>query len=91
MAEFPARPEFRQELAKIHNNRADLLRDSGRLKQAEQDYDQALTMLKQLAADFPSRPEFRQELARSHKSRGIVMQNAGRSRRLRKTTTRPCA
>src|SRR5262249_34397930 len=32
------------------------------LQEAEKDYDQALSIYKQLAADFPSRPEFRQEL-----------------------------
>jgi hypothetical protein len=33
---------------------------SRRLQEAEQDYDQALSIQKRLAADFPSRPEFRE-------------------------------
>jgi hypothetical protein len=59
-AEFHSRPEFRQNLAKSHANRGNLLRATSRLKEAEK----ALSIRKQLAADFPSRPAFRQELAR---------------------------
>jgi serine/threonine protein kinase/tetratricopeptide (TPR) repeat protein len=50
----------------------------GELKEAEQDYDQALSIRKQLAANFPSRPEFCQELARSHNNRGILLRGTGR-------------
>src|SRR5262249_52938413 len=60
-ADFPSRPEFRQELAVSHNNRGNLLHDTGRLQEAAQAHDQALSIRKQLAADFPSRPEFRRE------------------------------
>src|SRR5262249_54065718 len=35
----------------------------GEFREAEQDYDQAVSIYKQLAADFPSRLEFRQNLA----------------------------
>jgi serine/threonine protein kinase/Tfp pilus assembly protein PilF len=79
-ADFPARPEFRQELARSQHNRAMLLRDTGRLKEAEQDYDQALSIRKQLAADFPARPEFRQDLAGSHTNRGVLLSDTGRPR-----------
>jgi tetratricopeptide (TPR) repeat protein len=77
-ADFPARPEFRHELAMSHNNRGGLLYITGRLKEAEKDYEQAVDILTRLAADFPSRPEFRQELARSHYSRGRLLRDTGR-------------
>jgi hypothetical protein len=43
----------------------------GELKEAAKDYDQALSILEQLAANFLNRREFRQELARGHNSRGV--------------------
>src|SRR5262249_2067196 len=50
----------------------------GELREAEQDYDQALNIHKQLAANFPTRPEFRQKLADSHTNRGMVRSDTGR-------------
>jgi serine/threonine protein kinase len=77
-ADFPSRPEFRQDLAHSHNSRGILLRGTGRPHEAEKDYDQALSISKQLVADFPTRPEFRRELALSHNNRGILMNATGR-------------
>jgi tetratricopeptide (TPR) repeat protein len=50
----------------------------GELTDAEKDYDQALSIYKQLAADFPSRPAFRQQLAASHNNRGVLLHDTGR-------------
>jgi tetratricopeptide (TPR) repeat protein len=50
----------------------------GRLKEAEEDFDQALSIHKQLAADFPTRPEFRQKLASSYVNRGTLLRITGR-------------
>jgi tetratricopeptide (TPR) repeat protein/tRNA A-37 threonylcarbamoyl transferase component Bud32 len=50
----------------------------GELREAEQDYDQAVSIREQLAADFPTRPEFRQTLADSHTNRGMVRSDTGR-------------
>ena len=77
-ADFPSRPEFRDELAVSHHNRGRLLYITGRLQESEKDYDQALSIYKQLAADFPSRPEFRQNLARSYIGRSAVLIHTGR-------------
>jgi tetratricopeptide (TPR) repeat protein len=77
-ADFPSRPEFRQELALSHNNHGVVLSETGRRQEAQKDYDQALSIYMQLAADFPSRPEFRHELARSHNSRGVLLDSMGR-------------
>src|SRR5262245_42092931 len=59
-ADFPTRPEFRQELGNSHNNRGILRRATGRLQEAEADFGAGLGIRKQLAADFPTRPEVRQ-------------------------------
>jgi serine/threonine protein kinase len=77
-ADFPSRPEFRQELAIGHNNRGILLHATGRLKEAEADFETALRIQKQLAADFPSRPEYRQELATGYNNRGVLLKGTGR-------------
>lgn len=77
-ADFPARHEFRRDLAKSHSDRGILLSDTGRPKEAEADYAAALALQKQLAADFPASPEIRQELARSHTNRGSLLSDTGR-------------
>jgi tetratricopeptide (TPR) repeat protein len=56
----------------------------GELQEAEQDYDQAMSIYKELVADFPSRPEFRRELAGSHNNRGILLRTTGRLREAEK-------
>jgi tetratricopeptide (TPR) repeat protein len=50
----------------------------GELQEAERDYDQALSIQKQLAADFPTRPGYRQDLASTHNNRGILRLATGR-------------
>jgi serine/threonine protein kinase/lipoprotein NlpI len=51
----------------------------GELKEAEQDYDQALSLYKQLVADSPSRADFCQALAECHNGRGaLVFYDKGR-------------
>jgi tetratricopeptide (TPR) repeat protein len=62
-ADFPTRPDFRQDLALSHNNLAVLFARTSRLKQAEKAYLDALTLYKQLAADFPNLPDLRNSLA----------------------------
>jgi eukaryotic-like serine/threonine-protein kinase len=50
----------------------------GELKEAEQDYDQALSIGKQLAVEFPSRSDFRHGLAKSYNSLGLLLKANGR-------------
>jgi serine/threonine protein kinase/tetratricopeptide (TPR) repeat protein len=78
-ADFPARPEFRQDLVQSHFHRGYLLFLSRRLKEAERDFNQALSLQKQLA-DFPSRPEFRNDLAHNLRALGVLMRNTGRQK-----------
>jgi tetratricopeptide (TPR) repeat protein len=51
----------------------------GELKEAEHDYDQAVSLCRQLVADFPSRPGFRSSSASSHRNRGLLLQTTGRA------------
>jgi tetratricopeptide (TPR) repeat protein len=78
VADFPSRPEFRNELAGSHSNRGIVLRATGRLKEAETDWSEALSIRKQLVADFPTRPEFRQELAGGYNNRAVLRRDRGR-------------
>jgi serine/threonine protein kinase len=80
-ADFPTRPEFRQDLAYSHNNRGILLRATGRAEEAVKDFDTALGIRKQLAAEFPSRPDFRRELANSYNNRGVLVRATGRHKK----------
>jgi tetratricopeptide (TPR) repeat protein len=50
----------------------------GELEEAEKDYDQALSIRKQLVADTPSQPDFRHDLASSHNNRGVLLRDTGR-------------
>jgi serine/threonine protein kinase/tetratricopeptide (TPR) repeat protein len=73
VADFPLRPDFRQDLANSYNNRGILLKDTRGFQEAGKDFDQALSIQKQLAADFPDRPEFRRHLANSYSNRGNLL------------------
>jgi len=63
-AEFPSRPRFRHGLATSYNSLGLLFKATGRPKEAETAYTDALALLKQLVADFSSRPEYRRLLLR---------------------------
>ena len=52
--------------------------DTGRPKEAEAAYDQALRLRQQLAAQFPDDPGYREELAQSYNNLGILLKNTGR-------------
>jgi serine/threonine protein kinase len=77
-ADFPTRPEFRQELALTYNALGALLRTTGRPTEAKSAYSDALAILKQLVANFPTRPEFRQALAGIHNNLGGMFHESGR-------------
>jgi eukaryotic-like serine/threonine-protein kinase len=78
VADAPARPEFRQQLADSHNNLGLLLHGMGRLKEAELAQNNALVVRKQLADEFPNRSKFRQELAWSFNNLSTVLEAMGR-------------
>ena len=49
----------------------------GRLPEAERDYDQALSIRRQLAADFPNQPDLRGELAGTYVNLATLHQKQG--------------
>jgi tetratricopeptide (TPR) repeat protein len=67
-------PVHRQDLALTHN----LLRERGKLPQAEAAYRRALGLHAQLAADFPAVPEHRHLLAGSYNNLGILLRQRGK-------------
>jgi len=77
VADFPTRPEYRQELAGSHNSRGGLLYTTGRLPEAEKDYDQALSIYKKLAADFPNQPDLRGGLANTCGNMALLHKQQG--------------
>ena len=50
----------------------------GEAKEAEQDFDEAVSLYNRLAADFPSQPEFRQWVAKIQNDRGLLLRDMGR-------------
>ena len=77
-AEFPAVPEYRQELAKSHNGLGLLLAHLGKGPEAEKTHRQALAIGEKLAAEFPAVPEYRHELAQSHNYLGVLLTIVGK-------------
>jgi hypothetical protein len=68
VTDFPARPEFRLDLAVAYRQRTVVVSATGRSRDARDDANEALSIAKQLVAEFPSRPEFREELALDHEN-----------------------
>jgi serine/threonine protein kinase/Tfp pilus assembly protein PilF len=77
-ADFPNRPEFRQNLAKTQNNLGILLCDTGRLAEGETAFRDALALQKQLTTDFPDRAIFRYDMASSGNNLGFLLRRIGR-------------
>ncbi len=75
--EYPAVPDYRQELAVGYIDLGNLWRDTKPVK-AEEFYRQALALRTALVADFPTVPVYRQEQAAAFHSLGFVLQAAGR-------------
>jgi serine/threonine protein kinase/Tfp pilus assembly protein PilF len=78
VADFPAVPDYRRDLARSHNNLGNLLADLGKGAEAEQQFRKALAIQEKLAADFPAVPEYRRDLARSHNNLGLVLKELGK-------------
>jgi eukaryotic-like serine/threonine-protein kinase len=68
-----AEPAQRQELARTSNNLGLLLKKLGRLPEAAQVLEQALSQRQQLADDYPDRPAYRHDLAASHSDLATVL------------------
>jgi serine/threonine-protein kinase len=78
VADSPAVPQYRQNLAAGHTNLGILLRDLGKRPEAEEEYRRALALRDKLATDFPTLPAYRQDLAGSHTNLGNLLANLGK-------------
>jgi serine/threonine-protein kinase len=76
--DFPAVPQYRQDVARSYYNLGILLRDLGKPKEAEAAYHDALNIQAQLSAEFPEVPRYRQELAASRNSLGDLLRDRGK-------------
>src|SRR5207237_1417760 len=79
--ENPADPEFRKQLAQIHNGLGLLLWEVGGAAEAEAEYRQALALFQRLADDHPEVPEYRAGLAFALTNLGDVPRWLGRGGR----------
>jgi serine/threonine-protein kinase len=78
VADFPAVPQYRLELARSHQHLGILLRDLDKRADAESALHEALNIQAQLARDFPSVPQYRQDLATSHNDLGLLLRDLGK-------------
>jgi tetratricopeptide (TPR) repeat protein len=78
-ADFPAVPQYQNELAAILKNLGLLWQATGRFQEAETAYREASAIWKPLTADFPTVPAYRQDLAGAVSNLGRLLQANGRS------------
>jgi tetratricopeptide (TPR) repeat protein len=67
-------------MANTHNWLGNLLKDTGRAKEAEAAYRDALSIQGRLAADFPTITPYRQELSYSYHNLGELLRSTGRAK-----------
>jgi serine/threonine protein kinase/tetratricopeptide (TPR) repeat protein len=77
-ADFPAVPEYRQELSLSHHRLGFLLTDLEKLPEAEEQYRKALAIQEKLAADFPTEQAYAQDLSTSRSNLGTLLVKLGK-------------
>ncbi len=78
MKKHPEVPEYQDSLARSHNSLGTLYRDTGRAKEAEAAYREALAIRKPLAQRHPEVPDYQDNLAGSHNNLGNLYSDTGR-------------
>ena len=78
--QFPARPDYRRDLAKCHNNLGALYDELRRPREAEEAFRAAVASQRKLAADFPTQPEYRFLLTQSYNNLGNLLRDQSRPR-----------
>jgi tetratricopeptide (TPR) repeat protein len=76
-ADFPAVPEYRNDLAASHHSLGRLLADLGERAKAEGEYRDGLAVLEKLVAEFPAAPAYRAAQATGHGSLGLLLAGLG--------------
>ena len=71
-------PQYRQDLAAIHNNLGNLLRDLGKRADAATAYRDALKIETQLAGDLSTAMQYRQDLGNSQNAVAVVFAELGK-------------
>ena len=78
-ADFPDRPTYRHDLARIHSHFGGFLRTvPARSPEAEVHDRRAIDLLGGLASEYPASPTYQEELARSHHELGYLFWSRGR-------------
>jgi tetratricopeptide (TPR) repeat protein len=88
VADFPAVPGHRHELARGYLRLGELNRETGRIKEAEHSLRQAIAVLEKLVKEFPTGRDYRKDLAQGYGQLGRVMQITGRPREARELEER---
>jgi serine/threonine protein kinase/tetratricopeptide (TPR) repeat protein len=78
VSDFPAAPDYRDDLARSHNHLGLALYDFGKRSEAEGEYRQAITIQETLAAEFPNVPLYQEYLAAYHNNLGRVLRDLGK-------------
>jgi serine/threonine protein kinase/tetratricopeptide (TPR) repeat protein len=76
--DHPAVPEYREHLAGMLNNRADMLQSVGKLTDADLLLSESLRLREKLVADFPAEPRFRLMLAETQMNQGSMFWKRGK-------------
>src|SRR5207248_4800607 len=76
--DFPALPDYRNQLAHLHFSLASLLSDSKRLSEAEPNLRRARALFQKLATDFPTAAVYRSNLAETQRYLGHLLEQTQR-------------
>ncbi len=78
-AEFRAAIRLKPDYAVGHSDLGNVLREQGRLEEAEAEYRQAIAISQQLADDSPAVTQYRDFLCKHHTTLGNLLKDTGRS------------
>ena len=78
VADFPAKPVYRQELANSYRNMGNAYFWKNEVAKAEAATRQAITLLEVLLAEYPSVASYREDLAGARSNLAVVLRNSGR-------------
>ena len=77
--QFPAVPDYQNDLAGTHNDFGLLLHDIGKMEEAWTEWEAARGILKQLVEQFPPVPRYQSHLASVHNNLGNLLAELGKN------------